>query len=207
MQDASGEQVLDKARTTVGEVVWETAIIDEPWMDEFLPIPEVPVTVVGEREAFVGATESLAAGSRVLLGFTLLGVPGEEYYLSFALDTDPQAPSFMGSTPYAERNTGQFRAFLSWHGNPLQGTDPLNLVRQWNVEADAPVPEFPALGPIGLSWQRFVDEARGRTTGTRGTPAGGRSLRQSAGASSTPHPAPLRESPSRRSGSMFPTPG
>lgn len=140
-----------KAEVVIDEVVWQTAFA-RGGSDEIPPVPPGPTVVVGDQEAMIEASEALVTGARIALGIDWL-FPDGSYGASFAFDADPEEPEFFGPYPYAERETGQFRAFLSWEGNPVHASDDaLDLLVAWNVEADGPYGVWPKTGPISLAW-------------------------------------------------------
>lgn len=87
--------------------------------------------------------------------------PDGAYQAGFALNPDPESPTFVGRSPFAERDTGQFRMFLNWEGNPLRSSNPVEFLVTWNAEVDAPESLYPLSGPISISWDRFWDRLVG----------------------------------------------
>lgn len=156
---------LQDATVTIDDVVWQTAF--ESSLEVDFPVTEGTRIMVSSRDIWVQAAEALLGGADVLIGVQNALTTG--YYVSFALDADPQAPTFFGTPPISDRDTGQFRAFLNWEGNPLQDTDPTHVLVAWNVELDAPTGT--GTGPISVSWSRFLDQFSGEDYPSPGTPA------------------------------------
>jgi hypothetical protein len=165
--DSSGFQ---QAAVSVSKVVWQTSFLGE---DEN-PIPgalEEPILVMGERTIWLEVIDAVNMGARVPLAVDFLegGYVSKDadYSLVYAMDANPNSPQIMSAT--GTEDTAQFNAFLTWSGNPMQDSDPLDLITQWNIEMDAPPAAFPVLGPLSLSYDSWEREIRGWDYPTPGT--------------------------------------
>lgn len=150
---------MDDAEVGVTEILWQTDF-PTPSTAGFFPMRQGTSGFLGERELWAEAREALAKGRRVVIGVADAW-PDGTYDVDYALDADPAAPTFLGPSPFAERDTGQLRMFLDWNGNPRRDGDPAELLVAWNAEMDAPPAKYPRNGPISKSWSRFWDTVTG----------------------------------------------
>jgi hypothetical protein len=127
-----------------------------------------PVTVkVREVLWDAGEAKEVAAGAGVWVGAPadlrspqsgeiLLGL-GEQrsdglWSTRFAVTLSGPSATFIGPSPFAERQTAILEAFRTWDSNPESGADARDLILAWNEEAAGGVD-----GPIQAAWERFVD--------------------------------------------------
>ena len=158
---------IQAARVVVDEVLWETKFPTNKAQDLMLPPPAGPHLMAGEARGWAQAADALASGSQVALG--LVAIPPEKtgfwqdggYHADLMTEVRKGSVRFLGKQPFAERETAMLKAFLSWQGNPLAGSDALGFLEEWNAEADAPPEAFPRKGPIARSWDRFWDRLTG----------------------------------------------
>jgi hypothetical protein len=165
--DPSGFQ---EAELFLEEVVWETMITTVA--EEPVPPPRLgAIKVLGERTIWLSIMDLMATGGRVPLALDLVDggyvARDADYGLMFGLDTTSANPRILSSTP--AEDTADFQAFLSWDANPLHDSDPLDLIKAWNIEMDAPDELYPIVGPIGLSFETWWEETSGGSYPTPGT--------------------------------------
>ena len=158
---------LDDVEVRISDVLWQSEFPTAS-IEDFFPLVEGTTVLVGERKLWIEAAGVLAAGERVVLGIDDAW-PDGAYQARYALDPDPDSPTFVGPSPFAERDTGQFRMFLEWEGNPLPSASPVELLVDWNAEVAAPPATYPASGPISISWSRFWDRLTGEDFPMPGT--------------------------------------
>lgn len=158
---------MQSVEVRVRDVLWQTGFPTGSITALFPILPGTSV-LVGERELWIEAGEVLTAGGQVVIGI-VDAWPNGAYQVGYAIDANPEAPIFLGPSPFAERDTGQFRMFLDWEGNPLQSASPVELLVTWNAEMAAPPAVFPSSGPISLSWSRFWDSLTGEDFPMPGT--------------------------------------
>jgi hypothetical protein len=157
----------DEAQVLVTAVLWQTEFPTSSTA-QFFPIVEGTSMFVGERELWTEGRDALTTGGRLVIG-VIDAWPDGAYQAGYALSAEPEAPTFLGRSPFAERDTGQFRMFLDWKGNPMRSVAPAELLAAWNAEMAAPPARYPRNGPISRSWSRFWDIV----TGTRDFPMPG----------------------------------
>lgn len=157
---------LQEAVVTIEEVVWRT-VFRSSLPDVEFPIRKGQRLMVTSREIWVQAAEALDQGAHVMIGVGIASKNG--YYVTYALDANAEAPEFFGMQPISQRDTAQFRTFLSWEGNPLRGADPMELLVAWNEEMDAP--KGVGHGPISRAWTNFWDRYRPEEYPSVGTQA------------------------------------
>jgi hypothetical protein len=150
---------MDDADVGIRQVLWQTEF-PTPSTAAFFPIVPGTSVFVGERELWMEAEAALAEGGRIVIGITDAW-PDGAYQAGYALDANPDSPTFLGPSPFAERDTGQFRMFLAWDRNPLPSASPVELLVAWNAEMAAPPAEYPGSGPVTMSWSRFWDTVTG----------------------------------------------
>ena len=152
----SSDAIMEEAGVEVGQILWQFPKADGEWAP--LDVPPPPVVMESE-EGWLAISTALDSGHHVVLGLGSGNEPGE-YTITFALDLS-SAPTFLPAI-WNEASTADFRAFLEWEANPYKRLDPEELIVAWNVEANAAPPgDTGVIGPIQLSFQRFVSELRG----------------------------------------------